>query len=124
MRATKAGKRTRIRPGDHELINETGFEVGSGNVFADIGFKDSGERLAKSRLAGQINEIIEKNGWDQATAAIKLGTHQPVISALKRGRLRSITYDRLVNWLVMLGWSVEIKLVISARPHVAVAVAR
>jgi len=124
MRATKAGKRTRIRPGDRGLIDETGFEVGSGNVFADIGFKDSEERLAKSRLAGKINEIIEKNGWDQATAAAELGTHQPVISALKRGRLRSITYDRLVNWLVMLGWSVEIKLAKSARPHVAVAVAR
>src|SRR5688572_31597294 len=76
---------------------------------------------AKSALAQQIIRILDENDWDQATAATKLGTHQPVISDLKRGRLRSITYDRLVNWLVTLGWSVEMKLDPSTKPNVSVA---
>lgn len=123
MEATKAKSRKKLSAGERGTIDGMEFEVGSGNVFADLGFEDSAERLAKARLAGKINEIIEDNGWDQATAAKKLETHQPVISDLRRGRLRSVTYDRLVAWLVTLGWSVDIKLAKSKRPRVAVAIA-
>jgi predicted XRE-type DNA-binding protein len=120
----KANKTVKkLHAGDRGSIDGTEFEVGSGNVFADLGLKNPDERLAKARLAGQINEIIENNGWNQSAAAKKLGTHQPVISDLKRGRLRSITYDRLVTWLVTLGYSVEIKVERSREPHVEVAIA-
>ena len=123
MEATKAKGRKKLSAGDRGTINGTEFEVSSGNVFADLGLENAAERLAKARLAGKINEIIEENGWDQATAAKKLGTHQPVISDLRRGRLRSVTYDRLVAWLIALGWSVDIRLAKSRRPRVAVAIA-
>ena len=109
--------------GERGKINDTEFLVGSGNVFADLGFPDAGERFAKLKLAMQINEIIEERGWTQTTAAKKLATQQPEISNLKRGRLRSITYDRLIGWLVTLGYSVRIEVKRSKKPHVEVAIA-
>ena len=117
--------RRKLRAGSRGKINETEFEVGSGNVFADLELENADERLAKARLAGEINAIIEKNGWKQEQAAAKLKTHQPTISALRQGRLTSITYDRLVSWLVMLDRIVEIRVrpAKKAEPHVEVAIA-
>ena len=101
------------------------IEESSGNVFADLSLPDAEERLARSRLSGLITDIIRKKGWTQAEAADRLNTHQPTISALRKGRLSSITYDRLVNWLVALGRPVEISIGLETRQaaHVEVAIA-
>jgi len=107
---------------DTKVVN-TEFEAGSGNVFADLGLANPDERLAKARLASVINTIIEQHGWTQSEAAEQLGTHQPVLSALRHGRLKSISYDRLVDWLVLLGQSVEIRVRPAKKAHVTVAVA-
>jgi hypothetical protein len=50
----------KLRPGDRGRIDDTAFEVGSGNVFADLDLENPDERLAKSRLAAEINAIIEQ----------------------------------------------------------------
>ena len=118
--ANKTGKK--LTSGARGKINGVEFEVGSDNIFADFGLPDAEEQLAKSTLAALISRIIEKNEWDQKTAAQRLGTHQSVISDVKRGRLKSVTYDRLVGWLYMLGFSVTIAVKRSREPHVAVAV--
>jgi predicted XRE-type DNA-binding protein len=104
-------------------VGDAEFEVGSGNVFADLGLDNPDERKAKSALAAEINAIIEAKGWTQAEAAERLETHQPVISALRHGRLKSLTYDRLVHWLVMLGRTVEIRVTPAKKAHVEVAIA-
>ena len=104
-------------------VDDLEFEVGSGNVFADLGLANPDERLAKARLASAINTIIEDRGWTQAEAAKRLKTHQPVLSALRHGRLKSITYDRLVDWLILLGQSVEITVRPARNAHVQVAIA-
>jgi len=36
-----------------------GYEISSGNIFADLGLPNPEERLAKSELARQINNIIK-----------------------------------------------------------------
>jgi predicted XRE-type DNA-binding protein len=120
--AATAAKRQKLRPGEKGKVNEIEYFVGSGNVYEDLGFHDAEERFAKLKLAAQINAIIQRNGWTQKTAASNLGTQQPEISNLSRGRLRSITYDRLVGWLIKLGYSVDIKVQRSKRPHVQVAI--
>lgn len=116
-------QRRGLQPGDKGKINGIEYFVGSGNVYEDLNFHDAEEMFAKLKLAAQINDIIQKNGWTQKTAASNLGTQQPEISNLSRGRLRSITYDRLVEWLLKLGYSVEIKVQRSKRPHVKIAIA-
>src|SRR5688500_8227486 len=115
--------RTKPRPGTRTKVEDIDIEVGSGNVFADLGLANPDERLAKARLAAEINAIIEENGWTQAEAAEELETHQPVIAALRHGRLKSLTYDRLMNWLVLLGRTVEIRVKPSKKAHVEVAIA-
>ncbi len=107
------------------MVRGIPIEEGSGNVFADLGLPNAEERLAKSHLAGLITDIIRKKGWTQAEAADRLNTHQPTISALRKGRLNSITYDRLVGWLVALGRPVEIRIGLETRreAHVEVAIA-
>jgi predicted XRE-type DNA-binding protein len=35
------------------------IEISSGNVFADLGFEDSEERLLKAKLASKIAQLIE-----------------------------------------------------------------
>jgi hypothetical protein len=44
-------------------VNSEKIEVGSGNVFADLGFQDAEERLFKAKLATKIAQLIEKKGW-------------------------------------------------------------
>jgi predicted XRE-type DNA-binding protein len=96
--------------------------AGSGNVFADIGFANAGEMLAKSELVRHINKIIEQRGLTQVEAAKLLGINQPKVSALKRGRLTQFSIDRLMRFLVTLGQAVDI----SVRPtsHARVKVAQ
>lgn len=43
--------------------------VGSGNVYDDLGFSDSAERLAKAKLAMRIESVIEKRKLKQTEAA-------------------------------------------------------
>jgi len=84
------------------------FEVGSGNVFADLGLQNPEERLAKAELASRINEAIRKLSLTQAAAAERLGIDQPKISRLMRGYLTNFSTDRLMHFLTLLGQDVEI----------------
>ena len=82
--------------------------VGSGNVFADLGFPNAEEMLAKAELAHKITAIIQRRRLTQAQAANLLGVDQPKVSALKRGRLSGFSLERLVRFLILLGHDVEI----------------
>jgi predicted XRE-type DNA-binding protein len=82
--------------------------AGSGNVFADIGFSNADEMLAKSELVRHINKIIEQRGLTQVEAAKVLGVAQPKVSSLRRGRLTDFSIDRLMRFLVLLGQEVDI----------------
>ncbi len=88
-------------------------EVSTGNVFADLGFHDSEERLLKAKLATKIAQLVEKKGWTQAQTAERTALDQPKISRLLRGQLSGFSADRLFAVLNRLGHSVEVR--ISAR---------
>ena len=82
--------------------------VGSGNVFEDIGVPNPEEALLKAQLAYQINQVIQQRGLTQVAAAECLGIDQPKVSALRTGRLRGFSVDRLIQFLTRLGNDVEI----------------
>src|ERR1017187_3187450 len=65
-------------------------EVGSGNVYADLGYPDSESMLVKARLAAKIAEIVEHRALTQTRTAEILGLTQPKVSALLKGRFRGI----------------------------------
>lgn len=83
-------------------------ELGSGNVFTDLGLPNASELQAKADLAHEIGRIIEERGFTQAEAAELLGVDQPKISALVRGRLAGFSMERLYRFLNALGKDIEI----------------
>lgn len=75
------------------------IELGSGNVFTDLGFRNAEERLLKAKLATTIAQIIEKKGWTQAQTAERTALDQPKVSRLLRGQLSGFSADRLITIL-------------------------
>ena len=86
------------------------FHKSSGSVFEDIGFtaKEAAELTAKNTLITAIRETIERRGLTQQQAADLCATDQPTLSKVLRGRMESVTIDRLTAWPNALGRTVEI----------------
>lgn len=101
-------------------------EVGSGNVFADLGVRHPEEALAKAKLARALCMLIEQEGLTQSAAARRLHLDQPKVSALVRGRLADFSVGRLMRLLTDLGHDVKISvqrektIALPASVHVAV----
>jgi predicted XRE-type DNA-binding protein len=90
-------------------------EIGTGNVYADLGYGDADEMLIKARLVAKIAEIIKRKGLTQTQAAQLLGMPQPKLSNLLSGRFRGFSERRLMDCLVRLGRDVQI--VVKAAPR-------
>jgi predicted XRE-type DNA-binding protein len=82
----------------------------SGNVFADLGFAEPEEELAKAKLASRIRQIVKRRRLTQAAAAGIMGVDQPKVSALLNGRLANFSSERLMRLLTALGQDVDIVL--------------
>lgn len=87
----------------------------SGNVFADLGFADPEEELARAQLASRIQQIIKRRRLTQIAAAKLMGIDQPKVSALLNGRVSGFSSARLMRLLTTLGQDVEI--VITTKPR-------
>ncbi len=85
-------------------------EVGSGNVFADLGFQDATELDIKVRLAVEIVRLINTQRLSQVRAAALLQINQPKVSALKNYKLEGFSVERLMTFLLALGQDVEIRI--------------
>ncbi len=83
----------------------------AGNVFADLGF-DAGEAenlKIRARLMITIESWIEGRCLTQQRAAELLGTTQPRISDVVRGKIDQFTIDSLVNMLTHAGLQVDVR---------------
>src|SRR6266853_718236 len=101
-----------------DMARERNREVvikSSGNVFADLGLSDAGEKQTRVRLAVAINQIIEARRLSQTVAARLLAINQPKISALVNYRLEGFSVERLMRFLNALDRDVEI--VIRKKPR-------
>ena len=98
-------------------MTKTPFEKSGGNVFSDIGFTpaEAAELTAKSNLIIAVKETIVRRKLTQQEAAKLCGTDQPTLSKVFRGRMESVTIDRLAGWLTALGRDVEIVVKPAAR---------
>ena len=92
---------------------ETMIELGSGNVFADLGFPNAEEHLAKAQLVYAIGSAIKARGLTQIEAAQLMEIDQPKVSKLLRGHFRSVSSDKLIAMLNRLGQDVVITIVAS-----------
>ena len=76
---------------------------GSANVYADLGFPDAEEMLAKAKLVERIGRIIHERGITQTEAARILGLTQPKVSAMLKGQFRGFSERKLLDCLASLG---------------------
>ncbi len=83
-------------------------EIGSGNVYADLGYPESESMLVKAQLAAKIAEIVKRRALTQTRTAEILGLTQPKVSAILKGRFRGISEHRLMECLTRLGRDVHI----------------
>jgi predicted XRE-type DNA-binding protein len=88
---------------------------GSGNVYADLGFENPAEELAKAELAMMINQVIKERRLTQQAAATLMGIDQPKVSHILHGRLGGFSTQRLMEFLTALGRDVDI--VVRAAPR-------
>jgi len=91
-------------------MSKTEYEIGSGNVFADLGFPDSGQELLKARLTHEIYKLIEERGLNQREASEILGVSQSYVSDLKRNRSGRFSVAKLFEFLNVLDIDVEVSL--------------
>lgn len=74
------------------------------------GLRYGSERLAKAKLAKQINAVLAERGLTQQDAAELLGMTQPETSQLSHGRLSGFSFDQLYRCLYALDINVEVTL--------------
>jgi predicted XRE-type DNA-binding protein len=84
------------------------YEESSGNVFADLGFRNAKQELLKAKLTIEIYRLLKKRGVTQQQAAKLLGTTQAQVSALMRCKPVSVSVGRLMEFLTILGQDVEV----------------
>ena len=85
-------------------------ELGSGNIFADIGLPDADAHLMKAQLVSRIQDILDERGLSQTAASALMGIRQPDLSRILRGQFRGFSVARLMTMLTGLGFEVAITL--------------
>ena len=94
-------------------MSRKGYEIGSGNVFKDIGVANADEHFVKAQLVYKIDTIMKQRGLKQVEAADLFGVRQPDISKMLRGEFRQFSVERLLRFLVALDQDVDIVV----KPH-------
>ena len=84
------------------------FEIGSGNIFADLGLPNAGEHLLKAELVVQLHRFIKARKLTQVAAAKLIGIKQPDLSNILRGHYQGFSLERLMRMLTAFNQDVEI----------------
>jgi predicted XRE-type DNA-binding protein len=86
------------------------YEVGSGNVFADLGLDDADELLTRAQLGHSVRMILEKKKLKQREIARLLGIDQAEVSKLMNGQYHLFAEGRLFGFLNKLDKKVTVQI--------------
>jgi predicted XRE-type DNA-binding protein len=89
------------------------YEIGSRNVFKDLGLPNAEEHVIKAQLVFKIDTILKKRRLKQVEAAALFGVRQPDVSKMLRGDFHQFSVERLLRFLVALNQDVQIVV----KPH-------
>lgn len=64
----------------------------------------------RARLMMEVADYVKQSGLTQAEAAKKLGTTQPRLNDVLKGRIEKCSVDRLVNMLSAVGYKVNLEI--------------
>jgi predicted XRE-type DNA-binding protein len=94
-------------------MSKKDYEIGSRNVFKDLGLPNAEGHLVKAQLVFKIDTILKKRHLKQVEAAALFGIRQPDVSKMLRGDFRQFSVERLLRFLVALDQDVQIVV----KPH-------
>jgi predicted XRE-type DNA-binding protein len=86
------------------------YELGSGNIFADIGLKDADELLIRAKLGYTVRMILEKRGLKQKEISELLKIDQSEVSKLMNGKYHLFSEGRLFGFLNKLDRKVTVRI--------------
>ena len=95
------------------MARKVKVEVGSGNIFADLGLPDADTHFIKAQIVSEIYRLANERGLTQAGAGKRMGISQPEVSRMFKGNFREYSIDRLMGFLTSFDRDVEIVV----RPH-------
>jgi len=93
------------------------IDVGTGDVFKDLGFADAQERRLRTELAMRLNDLITERKLTQTAAAEIFGLAQSHVSELRHYKLRRFSTERLLHFITQLDRDVEILIRPKAADH-------
>ena len=82
----------------------------AGDVFTDLGLDLSDEDRLKVKIAHVISNRVQTGGYTQKQVADIIGIDQPKVSKLMRGQLKDFSVQRLMQFLMLLGYDIEVRL--------------
>ncbi len=80
------------------------------NVWLQLGLPDAEEHYLKAELVLRLDKAIKTSGLTQRVAAQRVGTTQPELSKILRGKFSEVSLERLMRFLTALGYHIEIKI--------------
>ena len=86
------------------------YEIGSGNVFADLGLKDADELLTRAKLGHAVRMILENRGLKQKEISELLKINQSEVSKLMNGKYHLFSEGRLFGFLNKLDRKVTVQI--------------
>ncbi|UAT43433.1 XRE family transcriptional regulator [Anaplasmataceae bacterium AB001_6] len=92
------------------LRNTTGRGVISKNKLSVYNVEDINDlQKIKMSIIRTISKLIEKNNWSQSYTARLLEVDQPKISQIKHCRTDGFSLERLIRFLILLGFKISFK---------------
>jgi predicted XRE-type DNA-binding protein len=95
------------------MTRKVKVDVGSGNIFADLGLPDADTHFLKAQIVAEIYRLTSQRKLTQAQAGKLIGISQPEVSRMFKGNFREYSVDRLMAFLTAFDRDVEIVV----RPH-------
>ena len=86
------------------------YEVGSGNVFADLELDDADELLTRAKLGHTVRMLLIKKKLKQREIAALLGIDQAEVSKLMNGQYHLFAEGRLFGFLNRLNKKVTVQI--------------
>lgn len=95
------------------------IDIGTGDVFKDLGFPDAQARKLRTELAIHLNDLIKEHKLTQAAAAKIFGVSQPHVSELCNFKLNRFSSERLLHFITLLDRDIEIIIRPKHQPNIA-----
>ena len=93
-----------------KIIKKIQYQVGSDNIFADLGLEDADELLTRAKLGHSVRMILKDRGLNQKNISDLLKIDQSEVSKLMNGKYHLFSEGRLFGFLNRLDRKVTVQI--------------